>query len=197
MSKIIRLTGDGSFALEVSGESYYQANLVALRGPVPLEDRPYPDDELDPDDLDELENAPESVEPDHPTFAASLIREPTNKHDPNAVKVVIDGKQVGYLPRAEAKIYTAVFKKLKLPADTILNIPARIYGGYNPKKPDYGVWLDFNATPQVADQLRQAVKTLAAEKRQANVKLLGGLLLSVVLLCSLCVVLGMLISALE
>jgi hypothetical protein len=39
------------------------------------------------------------------TFAARLEPEPTNPHDANAVRVVIDGGTVGYLPRASAKRY--------------------------------------------------------------------------------------------
>ena len=36
---------------------------------------------------------------------AALIPEPTNPHDPNAVRVEIDEKLVGYLPRAQAVAY--------------------------------------------------------------------------------------------
>jgi hypothetical protein len=38
-----------------------------------------------------------------PWFVVRFIAEPTNKHDPNAVKVVAWGKTVGYLPKAAAK----------------------------------------------------------------------------------------------
>lgn len=36
---------------------------------------------------------------------AVLGREPNNRHDPNAVRVTIDGRVVGYLPREDAKTY--------------------------------------------------------------------------------------------
>lgn len=33
---------------------------------------------------------------------AELVPEPTNKHDPNAIMVKVDGRQVGYLSRRDA-----------------------------------------------------------------------------------------------
>ena len=42
---------------------------------------------------------------------AALIPEPTNPHDPNAVKVEIDGKLVGYLPRQAAIDYGPLVKE--------------------------------------------------------------------------------------
>ncbi len=36
---------------------------------------------------------------------AALVPEPANPHDPNAVRVEIDGRLVGYLPRAAAVAY--------------------------------------------------------------------------------------------
>ena len=45
---------------------------------------------------------------------AALIPEPSNPHDPNAVRVEIDGKLVGYLPRAAAVAYGPLIKE---PAD--------------------------------------------------------------------------------
>ena len=38
-------------------------------------------------------------------FVATLVREPRNPHDPNAVAVKANRKTVGYLPRAEAVKY--------------------------------------------------------------------------------------------
>jgi hypothetical protein len=32
----------------------------------------------------------------------TLVRDPENEHDPNAVRVVIDGVMCGYIPRAQA-----------------------------------------------------------------------------------------------
>jgi hypothetical protein len=42
---------------------------------------------------------------------AVFTSEPTNRHDPNAVRVTIDGEHVGYLPRDRtAKFHTAMRK---------------------------------------------------------------------------------------
>lgn len=38
------------------------------------------------------------------TFDATLVAEPTNKHDPNAIKIVsFDGRQLGYIPADETE----------------------------------------------------------------------------------------------
>ena len=37
-----------------------------------------------------------------PGTPVTLVREPTNRFDPNAVQVWIDGKVVGYIPKADA-----------------------------------------------------------------------------------------------
>jgi hypothetical protein len=42
---------------------------------------------------------------------AALIPEPTNPHDPNAVRVEIDSRLVGYLPRAAALAYGPLVKE--------------------------------------------------------------------------------------
>jgi len=41
---------------------------------------------------------------------AALVPEPSNPHDPNAVRVEIDGRLVGYLPRAAAVAYGPVVR---------------------------------------------------------------------------------------
>ena len=32
-----------------------------------------------------------------------LVEEPTNKYDPNAIKVIVDGKHIGYVPAKKCK----------------------------------------------------------------------------------------------
>lgn len=41
---------------------------------------------------------------------AALVPEPGNPHDPNAVRVEVDGRLVGYLPRAAAVAYGPVVR---------------------------------------------------------------------------------------
>jgi len=39
------------------------------------------------------------------TYTANMVPEANNPHDPNAVRVEVEGTQVGYLSRATAKAY--------------------------------------------------------------------------------------------
>lgn len=68
-------------------------------------------------------------------LTAVLTPEPDNKYDSNAVRVDINGLQVGYLPAPTAK------KHIKANKGTI-NCPAVIFGGEK-DKPNYGVWLAY------------------------------------------------------
>lgn len=68
--------------MNVAGESHYQEALREL-----------------------VEDAEGEVR--HPVDAA-LVPEPENPHDPNAIRVEIEGRLVGYLPRAQAVAYGTV-----------------------------------------------------------------------------------------
>jgi HIRAN domain len=46
----------------------------------------------------------------------SLIREPANKHDTNAIQAVNEYGPVGYLPRRDARDYAAILDALRVPA---------------------------------------------------------------------------------
>lgn len=70
----------GCELVNVAGESHCQEALRELTGAGPDE---------------EVRQDAEAV----------LVPEPDNPHDPNAVRVEIDGHLVGYLPRAEAVAY--------------------------------------------------------------------------------------------
>lgn len=41
-----------------------------------------------------------------------LLPDPTNRHDPNAIKVIIDGHHVGHLSKEDAATYQPVFRAL-------------------------------------------------------------------------------------
>jgi hypothetical protein len=69
----------GRELVNVAGESHYQDALRAIAGDAGGQVR--------------LERE------------ATLVPEPDNPHDANAVKVLIGGRLVGYLPRAEAVAY--------------------------------------------------------------------------------------------
>jgi len=75
---------------------------------------------------------------DEPVFTASLVAEPANAYDANAVAVAIEpfGK-VGYLPRDIAKRYSP----LLVAAGGIARCPVQLRGGTG-SKPSIGVVLD-------------------------------------------------------
>jgi len=70
----------GRELVNVAGESHYQEALRDLTGT---------------DGVSEVRQEAEAV----------LVHEPSNPHDPNAVMIKIDGRLVGYLPRAAAVAY--------------------------------------------------------------------------------------------
>lgn len=111
-----RLTAEVSLpGLKIVGESHYQEALEELAG-------------------GRTEDSAE-IEVD-----VSLVPESDNAHDPNAVGVEIDGELVGYLSRASAKKYRAVFGNA-----TTHEWPARIVGGWDRGSGDrgsFGVQLD-------------------------------------------------------
>ena len=77
----------GRRLVNVAGESHYQEALRALTG----------------------SDGRETVRGE---FEAVLVPEPDNRFDPNAVKVEISGRHVGYLPREEAAAYGPRLKRL-------------------------------------------------------------------------------------
>jgi hypothetical protein len=76
---------DGRELVNVAGESHYQDALREIAG------------------QDDGEVRLETT--------AALIPEPSNPHDANAVRVEIDGRLVGYLPRASAVAYGALVRQ--------------------------------------------------------------------------------------
>jgi HIRAN domain-containing protein len=97
----------------VVGESHYQETLRAAK-------RARPQDE-------------------EPVFMASLVPEPDNAYDPNAVAVVIEPfGRVGYIAREIAKRYSPILRKAE---PTVTTCPAQLRGG-SVSKPSIGVVLD-------------------------------------------------------
>lgn len=77
----------GNRLVNVAGESHYQEALRTLTGN-------------------------DGSEPVRREFQALLAAEPENPYDPNAVKVLIADRHVGYLPRAEAAAYGPMLERL-------------------------------------------------------------------------------------
>jgi len=108
------LPGDGQFGLEVSGESFYRDAFLAICG----------------------EPTSKSV---NLVVDAMLIQE-RDPHDKNAVRVEIQGHEVGHVPRENAKAVRRLMKNQRGWCK------AKIRGGWSRKKGsdvgDYGVRLD-------------------------------------------------------
>jgi hypothetical protein len=110
--QMIIMDNDGSFQIEVVGESHYRANLRKIAGS--CED-----------------DAVEVVK------TAYLVPEPRNAHDPNAVRVDVDQLTVGYLTRPVAAQLSPVLRRLELVAVQTQAQISAFEGASN-----YSVWVD-------------------------------------------------------
>lgn len=97
---------DEETSLDVVGESHYQRDLASLK--LALGSGP---------DGGDVETA------------ARLIREPSNKHDKNAVQVLIHGRLVGYLSRDDASYIQPWLKRHERSGQPVF-VAATIGGGY-------------------------------------------------------------------
>lgn len=82
----------GEYELDVVGESHRHAALAGIRAA--------------------LVSSPDDFEV---RAIAALEREPENRHDRNAIRVVIHGQMVGYLSRYDAEEYQVVLKRFPGP----------------------------------------------------------------------------------
>ncbi len=108
--------GNGEFATKVVGESFYEDNLRALCGPATNHMRQL-------------------------AKTAILTLERNNPYDRNAVKVEIDGLEVGHLSRGEA----AKFRRVSGGRDGAqFSCPALLISLRGNAASDYGVRLDLD-----------------------------------------------------
>ncbi|MGW5051745.1 HIRAN domain-containing protein [Actinokineospora sp. NPDC004072] len=98
------LHGRGAFEQAVAGESHYFDTLRALTG----------------------SGTSERV------TVAELRREPDNPYDANAVQVLIDGRVVGYLPRAAAAAYQPALRQV-----AVALCRARLWWSYEHRELDF------------------------------------------------------------
>ena len=61
---------------------------------------------------------------------ASLVPEPTNPHDPNAIQVVIEARLVGYLDRETAARLRPVLETIAHADRARVAVPCRVTGGF-------------------------------------------------------------------
>jgi hypothetical protein len=110
--QMVILEGDGSFEIEVVGESRYHANLASIAG------------RGHEDGVDVMKTA-------------YLVPEPKNPNDSNAVRVDIDEKKVGYLRRELAAVVSPALRRAKVVG---IQAQARITAGFDGGS--YSVWID-------------------------------------------------------
>ncbi len=128
--------GTDQYPIAVAGEASYQAALISICGPY----------------------ASESQRQQH---TATLIREPANPHDSNAIRVEIRGQLVGYVPRDQAAKWAPRMDQLP-PDARSAPVNALVRGGWRTSATDtglYGVRIDRPNLPRTprAKKLRQAV----------------------------------------
>lgn len=129
---------EGSYPMEVVGESKFQENLISLCGG-------YSRDGYDA------------------RFEAVIEREPLNPHDEHAVVVRIHEKVVGYLPRAQASRVSAQMDREGIQAAAC---SAAVRGGWRTNQYDkgsFGVrlsipqrgWIDFGIGAEPISRTRK------------------------------------------
>lgn len=114
------LPGPGDFAYDIVGESNYQDALEQICGGK------------------RRESAEHYVD-------AILYFENDNKHDPKAIRVDVQGRTVGYLPRQDARAYRAQILAMGR-GELACQCKAKVVGGWHISKEDqgsFGVKLDL------------------------------------------------------
>lgn len=84
-------------------------------------------------------------------LTATLVREPKNPYDPNAVSVRIDDKVIGYLARAKGLAYKPVLDRIAA-AGRVAYCSAQVYGGWDRGDGDRG---DFSVTVYIDTPAKQ------------------------------------------
>ncbi len=114
----------GDETLEVVGESQYQDALWEIAGGIRRDPVRHPAD-------------------------AVLLPEPDNPYDPNAIRVLIDGRVVGYLSRDDAAVYLPGLRRLMASCDSgYVALEGQIVGGGSRGDGigSLGVFLDHDPT---------------------------------------------------
>lgn len=118
--EVVYVEGPGEFDQEIVGESHYQRELKAICGG-------------------------RTREGHRKAVRAMLILEDDNKHDPNAVRVEVQGCTVGYLTREDAQTYRRRIARAGKP-DIVIECDAIIVGGWSRglfDKGHFGVYIDL------------------------------------------------------
>lgn len=90
-----------------------------------------------------------------------LVQEPTNPHDPNAIKVVVAGQHIGYIKAGSCAHLNKVINEGR-----VENILCRIYGGpYKGAFQDYDETLDAGFTGKPTYHMETGTEDIRAEIR--------------------------------
>jgi hypothetical protein len=119
--KIPFIRGREQFQVNVAGESFYPDSFAALVGARTRDGIAFP-------------------------ARAQLTLDDANPHDKNAVKVTVDGYQVGHLPREAAKAFRRTVRYGVLAEHEVFECAALINGGWDRGGGDagnFGVKLDL------------------------------------------------------
>ena len=99
------IRGPREYRINVAGESFYSESFAALVGP-------------------------RRAEGVNIEARAQLVLQDDNEHDKLAVKVTIDGHQVGHLPREAARAFRRTVRYGPLAEHEVFECAARICGGW-------------------------------------------------------------------
>jgi hypothetical protein len=110
----VQVLDDSEYIYDVVGESYRRDNLTALI------------------------RAHKAFDTGEIFSMAVLEMEPTNEFDSSAVKVVVEGTQVGYIPKFDSPAVTEMIKKS---GKKVYEVPVRIGWDTNSPSPLIGVRL--------------------------------------------------------
>ncbi len=116
--EIFQINGNETYSIKIVGTSFHQKELEEIAG-----------------------NANEGRV--KKPITALLIEENDNNYDPNAVKIVVDDKKVGYLSKINAFHYRKLLSGLQRTGSTV-SCKGLIVGGWN-EEGDFGggVRIDF------------------------------------------------------
>jgi hypothetical protein len=120
-AKVPFIKGRDQFQINVAGESFYPDSFAALVGARTRDGIAFP-------------------------ARAQLTLDDENPHDRNAVKVTVDGHQVGHLPREAAKAFRRTVRYGELAEHETFECAALINGGWDRGGGDagnFGVKLDL------------------------------------------------------
>lgn len=105
------IAGDGAYDFDIVGEASYQNNLINIVGGKTREGHEF-------------------------ECLAVLAREPTNQYDKNAVRVEIEGRTVGYIPRSHTAVVGSLI--VRMGRSGRMSVDAIILGGWRRGDRDEG-----------------------------------------------------------